>query len=148
MEDILGVLIVLVYLFAAVSGKKKKQKSRKTQQAKRRRTDFAQAFASREADAQDALRRSAPDDAHADECAAERIHLHEVSQEQFSLAGEGEDPCHAGGTPAQEDAFDMEESGEAQRAFAQDVLRGVVMSEILTRPCDRAASRRNRRSAV
>ena len=59
---------------------------------------------------------------------APRIHLHQADQQAMEQAGEGEDPCHAGAAP-----------------FESDVLRGVVMSEVLTRPSERAALRRMKR---
>ena len=38
---------------------------------------------------------------------------------------------------------------QEKQALMQDMLRGVIMSEILTRPCDRMATKRtNRRGAV
>ena len=80
-----------------------------------------------------------------DLCDERPIHLHDVSQRQFADAAEGEDPCHVGGTMIQDDQmFDLPKDPE-QDAFVQDVLRGVIMSEILTRPQDRAAIRRGRR---
>ena len=73
-------------------------------------------------------------------CDTQRIHLHEATQEQMNLAAEGEDPCHAAGVdPLQtEDDSAMETSAQGEvNPIAQDMLRGVIMSEILTRPCER-----------
>ena len=66
-------------------------------------------------------------------------------------AAEGEDPCHRGDARAQEDAhpdtaFSYDEQEQMNSALAQDVLRGVIMSEILKRPSSRTAIRRNERS--
>ena len=61
-------------------------------------------------------------------------------------AGEGEDPCHVGAAPERPPMDDETKETDAQRAaFESDVLRGVVMSEVLTRPSERAALRRMRR---
>ena len=56
---------------------------------------------------------------------------------------EGEDPCHPAPKREQtaEQAHETEQETEPD-ALAQDVLRGVVMSEILTRPCERRARKR------
>lgn len=132
-------ILLIVYLIAASSGgKKKKQQKRVPQSAQRsprtraraQRNDrgFAAAFEDGEA------RRE-------QECLTQPIHLHETTQEQMAFAGEGEDPCHAGGRHAQateEEAFVQEPD-----TLAQDILRGVVMSQILERPSERRA--RNRR---
>ena len=76
------------------------------------------------------------------------------------MAAEGEDPCHAGSAPDAPETADMDNMQDMDSAYAydpqqdkqalmQDMLRGVIMSEILTRPCDRMATKRtNRRSAV
>lgn len=77
-------------------------------------------------------------------CDQRRIHLHDVTNEQMLFAGEGEDPCHAGGNPAEPEHERETPVGEENRELAQDVLRGVIMSEILTRPCDRMAVRKGR----
>ena len=61
-------------------------------------------------------------------------------------AGEGEDPCHAGAAPERPPMDDETKETDVQRAaFESDVLRGVVMSEVLTRPSERAALRRMKR---
>ena len=61
-------------------------------------------------------------------------------------AGEGEDPCHAGAAPERPPMDDETREEDVQRAaFESDVLRGVVMSEVLTRPSERAALRRMKR---
>ena len=61
-------------------------------------------------------------------------------------AGEGEDPCHAGAAPERPPMDDETRETDVQcAAFESDVLRGVVMSEVLTRPSERAALRRMKR---
>ena len=80
-------------------------------------------------------------------CDDQPIHLHEVSQAQMVQAGEGKDPCHAGGythggEPEQEVSA---QEDEPKPAWTEDVLRGVIMSEILTRPHERAALNAARR---
>ena len=67
---------------------------------------------------------------------------------KFALeqAGEGEDPCHAGAAPERPPMDDETKETDVQRAaFESDVLHGVVMSEVLTRPSERAALRRMKR---
>lgn len=77
---------------------------------------------------------------------APRIHLHQADQQTMEQAGEGEDPCHAGAAPERPPMDDETRGEDVQRAaFASDVLRGVVMSEVLTRPSERAALRRMKR---
>ena len=79
---------------------------------------------------------------------APRIHLHQVDEQTMEQAGEGEDPCHVGSAPKRPPLDDEDEPMEedARRAaFQSDVLRGVIMSEILTRPAERAAVRRMKR---
>ena len=154
MEDFLGLIILIIYFFAAASSKKKKAKKKKqtVQRRNRRKAAFEQAFGEASAPAASDVddRMETPYQHETVHCEERRIHLHDVAQEAFAQSGEGEDPCHAGGAPEDvpDDAFWIEEERDAQRAFAQDVLRGVVMSEILTRPCDRAPLQKNRRRAV
>lgn len=77
---------------------------------------------------------------------APRIHLHQADQQTMEQAGEGEDPCHAGAAPERPPMDDETRETDGQRAaFESDVLRGVVMSEVLTRPSERAALRRMKR---
>ena len=77
---------------------------------------------------------------------APRIHLHQADQQTMEQAGEGEDPCHAGAAPERPPMDDETKETDAPRAaFEGDVLRGVVMSEVLTRPSERAALRRMKR---
>ena len=75
-----------------------------------------------------------------------RIHLHHADEQAMEQAGEGEDPCHAGAAPERPPMDDETKETDVQRAaFESDVLRGVVMSEVLTRPSERAALRRMKR---
>ena len=77
---------------------------------------------------------------------APRIHLHQADQQTMEQAGEGEAPCHAGAAPERPPMDDETREEDGQRAaFESDVLRGVVMSEVLTRPSERAALRRMKR---
>ena len=67
-------------------------------------------------------------------------------QERMQAAGEGEDPCHVGAAPARRREPPHQEEERALRGLStEDVWRGVVMSEILMRPRERAALRRARR---
>ena len=77
-----------------------------------------------------------------------RIHLHHADEQAMEQAGEGEDPCHAGAAPKRpepDEAYEPMEEDARRAAFQSDVLRGVIMSEILTRPGERAAVRRMKR---
>lgn len=77
-----------------------------------------------------------------------RIHLHHADEQAMEQAGEGEDPCHAGAAPKRPEPDEGNEPTEEETrraAFQSDVLRGVIMSEILTRPGERAAVRRMKR---
>ena len=80
------------------------------------------------------------------------LHLHEVTQAQLRDAGEGEDPCHAGRSPRTAQAAQsapggmqptMQDGTDAEAA--RELLRGVIMSEILERPCERRARQQARR---
>lgn len=78
-------------------------------------------------------------------CDQRSLHLHDVTNEQMLAAAEGEDPCHAGGSQRQSDSEDEYLIGdEAQQSLREDVLRGVIMSEILMRPSERRALQRSR----
>ena len=91
------------------------------------------------------------EDAHDDPCDSEaepRIHLHHADEQAMEQASEGEDPCHAGAAPKRpepDEAYEPTEEEARRAAFQSDVLRGVIMSEILTRPGERAAVRRMKR---
>ena len=145
MEDFpLLVLFFIIYLIAGSSGKKKKKRKsgpmrtraqgehldiRAFMRDRQTRDGFQTAFSDEKAPAEPA-------------CDQKRIHLHDVTHEQMLLAQEGEDPCHAGGSVPE---MEWEtQASEEQQEFAQDVLRGVIMSEILTRPCERMTTRRGK----
>ena len=139
MEDLLGlVVIVLYFILSAFSAKKKKAdraRANTAQQKNRETVQFEQAF-----------ERAAPS-------YAEQTKIHEKAAYEGSTratgmdaepAGEGEDPCHVVRSAFEEEldeASPIENSlifdTEDPDAFARDVLRGVIMSEILTRPQDR-----------
>ena len=68
-----------------------------------------------------------------------RIHLHHADEQAMEQAGEGEDPCHAGAAPKRP------EPDEAYEPTEEEARRGVIMSEILMRPGERAAVRRMKR---
>lgn len=67
------------------------------------------------------------------------------AREKSAPVPEGEDPCHPAPKREQVQAdgpmHEPEQETEPD-ALAQDVLRGIVMSEILTRPCERRARNR------
>jgi len=149
--DLISLIIVFSLYLVAASGRKKKGK--KGTHVRERRKPMRTRAQGERADRREAQRDQQTHAGFADafehderkSCAAQRMHLHEVSQQQFAHAAEGEDPCHAGGAALQEEqSFDLQ--GDINHeALAQDVLRGVIMSEILTRPHERAALRRGRR---
>ena len=92
-----------------------------------------------------------------------------VSQAQMSAAGEGEDPCHSdipneGESYGEGTAYDMPATGaggadsvydspifgggdQDREALARQILSGVIMSEVLTRPTERRMQRKMRRGA-
>lgn len=167
MDDLIViVLIVFVMVNAVRSGKKKKQqkqaaglsscaKTGRSAAQKGRQADFFAAFAgSQQSGGGGTQTRSAQPRVTQPRAAADErlhgpgVHLHDVTQEQMNLAQEGEDPCHAGSAPA----VTVEETPQApgnplREAMADDLLRGVVMSEILTRPCQRQTAIRRRTKA-
>ena len=149
-------LLLLFFIFYLIAGsskkKKKKQSSAKRQSPMRSRAQgeqrdiralirdaqtkrgFEAAFAGQQAEQQP--------------CEEQRIHLHDVTLTQLDQAGEGDDPCHFGGEIMKESICESEmESSEAdssREAFRRDVLRGVIMSEVLIRPHERKALQRSR----
>ena len=148
-------VLIIFYLLVASSGRKKKggkKKERREARRMQRSADFGGAFSGQAAAASASAVQENPDhfadDRGEGDCERSRIHLHEVSQQQMDDAGEGEDPCHRGSTAAPDapDDFSYDKEDRERSAFAQDVLRGVIMSEILTRPCKRTAGQRNGRS--
>lgn len=147
MEDLFIVAVVLlIYAAVAWPAKKKGARRRGKNPRRARQTQFERAF---EADSgekrdvkqeQEALRKAAAAKMQRREpgCETSRIHLHEVTQAQMNTAAEGEDPCHGGHAPQRaQDADFLPEAELEPNALAQDVLRGVIMSEILQRPCER-----------
>ena len=146
MDEGLSILLVVIFYLVAVfsGGKKRKAKQAARKMAHSQDIQFSGAF---ETEGQPSHEGASAKRYEAD-CEQRRIHLHEVTQRQMHEAFEGEDPCHAGHAPEmQEDAvFSYDEEQSQADGFAQDVLRGVIMSEILTRPCQRAAMKRNGRS--
>ena len=154
MDDFLSIIVVVALYLAIASGGNKKKKARNAKQraSRAREAAFDQAFAG---SGKASVRTTSSQEKSAlvcdKACETSRIHLHEVTQQQMMESAEGEDPCHRGDATEAEDvhaaaAFSYDEMEKEQGAFAQDVLRGVIMSEILTRPSDRAVLRRNRRS--
>ena len=151
--DIFGFLIfVVIYLVATISEKTKKHKEKAEKKTKQTVLP-AQAFESDEEEADDLPEEEQPTAASDDPCNKEEqppIHLHQVTEQQFEAAQEGEDPCHAGGvTAVRLEHHDGEDTPEAADLEAMrldsDILRGVIMSEVLMRPAERAALRRIRR---
>ena len=169
MEDLLSIVVLILYfVIARAAGKNKKKKKASKNPSASRKPQFDQAFEQlirsvTEQPEQDALNSSAAGDetqmsfisaqegkdpCHASMLGDERPSMRApvVSQAEMRAAGEGDDPCHTDGASTEE-AFQHDSpvydspilrTGD-DRALAQDILRGVVMSEILNRP---AASKR------
>lgn len=161
MGDILGVILLIVLYGVAASAGKKNKKAwekrggmptaqqtrqqaqekarRKAQRNERREPQRSQREAGARMMTQLEMDLAAQREA---DCGAQRMHLHDTTGAQRDLAAEGEDPCHKGGVRI----YAEEEPVAEQRSeLAQDVLRGVIMSEILTRPAERAALAQMRR---
>ena len=141
MRDVLLIVFFILYLVVGSSGKKKHNNRRQDPF----RRGPARTRAQREQMDAQAMRRGRQDASHEEKsCEGERIHLHEVDQRDMLAAAEGEDPCHAGDSALQQDAFDAmpEADNQAQQRLREDVLRGVIMSEILTRPHERRLRQR------
>lgn len=157
MDDFLSLLLFfLIYLIVGFSKKKKRKPSSAQKRSGPMRTRARGEQRDRRAAAQDAQTMDGFSAAFADRnksdeapCSERRIHLHDVSQVQMQVAAEGDDPCHFGGEQVSADLAGAdgtpEGTHEAQEALRQDVLRGVVMSEILMRPHERRAMQRSRR---
>ena len=171
MEDLLGLVAIVLYFILSASSSKKKKAERAranvSREHTRRSIQFEQAFEREALSPSERLTRQkeavyeggtratgrrletfgeGDDPCHEEMLGHDRAALRAktVSQQQMAAAGEGEDPCHVGGDAVEaafDDALTMENSPifdtEDPDAFARDVLRGVIMSEILTRPQDR-----------
>ncbi len=150
MEDFpLLILFFIIYLIAGSSGKKKRKGSAARFGPMRTRAQGEQH--DRRADARDRQTKEGfravfpqKDNRAEQPCDERSIHLHDVTNEELLHAAEGEDPCHAG------DARNMllqEPNGQMETQdmlFTQDVVRGVIMSEVLMRPHERRALQRSR----
>ena len=152
--ELFGFLIfVVIYLVATISEKTKKRKKKAEEKAKQTVLP-TQAFESGEKEEDDlSEEQPAEERVFNDPCKQEEqppIHLHQVTEQQFEAAQEGDDPCHAGGvTAVRLEHHDGEDTPEAADLEAMrldsDILRGVIMSEVLMRPAERAALRRIKR---
>ncbi len=154
MDDLFRLLpVLLIYLLAASSSSKKK----KSAAQRRKRTpahtpnrmqpdslrDRAARVLSRDLASQMQTLETVRGSEGEEQCENSPVHLHEVSQQQMAHTQEGEDPCHAGGFRPSE-VEEQTDTQHEEQPFAQDVLRGVVMSEILMRPQERRAQQRKR----
>lgn len=160
MGEMLRYLLVaalLVMVQVAAGGKKKKKKKGSPNRPPVKKTEARQAAPTEQPATQTAEESARVFERHEaqsgfdDPCDSEdapRIHLHQANQQTMEQAGEGEDPCHAGAVPKRpepDEAYEPTEEEARRAAFQSDVLRGVIMSEILTRPGERAAVRRMKR---
>ena len=150
MEDFpILLLFLIIYLIAASSSKKGKKKKKRLPMRSARegeRADVHQMKRNRETAAGfDAAFEHTQNTKYAearDDCDKKPLHWHEVTPIQMCMAAEGEDPCHAGGHTMQEEPEErMDDYADMLR---QDVLHGVIMSEILVRPHERKSMQRNR----
>lgn len=149
------VAALLVMVQVAAGGKKKKKKKGSLNRPPVKKTEARQGAPTERPEAKTAEESARVFERHEaqsgfdDPCDSEdapRIHLHQADQQTMEQAGEGEDPCHAGAAPERPPMDDEKREEDVQRAaFESDVLRGVVMSEVLTRPSERAALRRMKR---
>lgn len=147
------VAALLVMVQVAAGGKKKKKGS--LNRSPMKKTEARQGAPTEQPEAKTAEESARVFERHEaqsgfdDPCDSEdapRIHLHQADQQTMEQAGEGEDPCHAGAAPERPPMDDETREEDGQRAaFESDMLRGVVMSEVLTRPSERAALRRMKR---
>lgn len=157
MEDFpLLLLFFIIYLIAGSSGKKRSKKRKGSMQSARRAEPVLSRPSGENHDTytQEKNRmvregfRTAFSEAAVQanrSCDQSSLHLHDVTNEQMLAAAEGEDPCHAGGIQRQSDSEDEYLIGdEAQQSLREDVLRGVIMSEILMRPSERRTLQRSR----
>lgn len=151
MEDFPILLIsLIVYLIAASSGNKKKKRRERTRRSRSPMRTAAQGEQhdrvsnARSSQTQKGFAEVFAQAEHQENCETKPVHLHDVSQLQMASAAEGEDPCHAGGVSMKHEGM-PDNPADNDNVLAQEVLRGVIMSEILTRPQERAAWRRNRR---
>ena len=152
MEDFIGIIVVVLIALVSASGKKKKAEklARQRKQAEKpREAKLDQAFAPKQAETlKRQAERQAPKKAVREaDCDKRPLHLHEVSQPQMAQAGEGEDPCHAGSHPLEELSSVYEPQTAQIDLRGPELVRGVIMSEILRRPCERMAERHDRRRA-
>ena len=127
MKDFPILPILLILYVIAVAGGRKKNKQNKQRQRPARAASRTQ---TREERARVRTGQTAQGFAAAFEPA------------QSAPASEGDDPCHP--APKRERTQEDRQAHEPEQemepnALAQDVLRGVIMSEILTRPCERRA---------
>ena len=153
MEDFIGIIVLVLIVLASASGKKKKTTEKPARQRKQAVQPnvprFDQAFAKRQVEElKKQAERPAPGEGMREaDCDKRPLHLHQVSQQQMAQAGEGEDPCHAGSHVPEELSSVYEPQPAQVDLRGQELVRGVIMSEILKRPCERMAERHNGRRA-
>ena len=148
MEDSpLLLLFFMIYLIAGIFNRKKNTKKPRGRartspmrtRAQGERMDVQ--AAARDSQTMEGFRSAFGDHEQDVQCKDQRMHLHAVSQEQMHRAMEGEDPCHVGGILPEEASENAMPVDDEALQLRQDILRGVIMSEILTRPCERMAIR-------
>lgn len=154
-EMLLYLLVAALFVMVQVAAGGKKKKKGSLNRSPMKKTEARQGAPTEQPEAKTAEESARVFERHEaqsgfdDPCDSEdapRIHLHQADQQTMEQAGEGEDPCHAGAAPERPPMDDETREENVQRAaFESDVLRGVVMSEVLTRPSERAALRRMKR---
>ena len=144
MDELISVIVMVIYIIVALTSGKNKKKKAARRSARNKTVQFD-------------LPSEGSDPCHESMLPQERpsMRVQSVTQEAMHAAGEGVDPCHTiDAAPLLEEEeldspvyrspiFDPSD----RETFAQDVLRGVVMSEILTRPPNRLGNSRMKRGA-
>lgn len=87
-----------------------------------------------------AVERSARVEHRLDSERMNRMQPRTVTQEEMERAGEGEDPCHDLNAPSYAASQPLQYAQDAQDE-AQELLRGIILSEILVKPQDRRRMR-------
>ena len=162
LEDLLSVIVFVLYLVAVTAaGKNKKNKKKQQRRTQSRMPQFEQAFEQVFESISASVRNGKEKDAAAPAAAVDEpegtdpchesmlgkarpsIRYNSVSQIEMHEAGEGEDPCHV--LDARDDLREEDSpvyrssifNAEDSEAFANDIVRGVIMSEVLKRPSER-----------
>lgn len=156
-EDVLGMLISLVWIipFVVIIAVAEKEKRKKQQQKQRQplqstARSAAQPKQTPPKQTQRAMAQAGEgeDPCHEEQLRPERPGMKLVTPQTLEGAGEGEDPCHVVERPdtQTDSAYDVPARAEVDaHRLAEQVLSGVIMSEVLKRPAERRLQQRMRR---